>query len=542
VLTVAGDDRLRLHALAFRPSLEPFNDPFGVDLLWTRWGTLLTPGMLAAYTAPNLFEEGTVVTIQEKLPPLAFYPELNGDVILGHLVSPETGDLTKVPLKLARQRHFHTAFVGDTGYGKSVAAERLVYETTLRWQLRTIVLDFGAGWRKLLNAPGLEGRVEIRQLSPGGVRPLRWNPLQIGRNILPEVQWRAFCDIFGAIAKLGVRRQVAEMREALRRIYLRAGVLVDDPDCRSDATWGQVRAEEGHIVNRSAGTPLSQLVPAERQRLAVERSKAVGLINLYREVEEKLRTVPPRDSMLRGVLEGILFRLHPLVQGAAAAQYAPGDDAVDINAITPGAHGSTASEGWGIAVLEGGAFLDDFSKAVLLGWAAWQLYTDAAVQRIRRGVTEDARIQIVFEEANKILAGLDNGGGDDEGGGASTAEQFANMWRDSRKYGIWLHLITQSPSLIPPGILSSCNNLLVGQVKNPRDRDLVVASLHRSEKGFVDEGWRRFLASLPIARAVAKLGYSFDRSELEPCYIQPLQLVASEPSDEEIEQRLGKVA
>jgi len=44
----------------------------------------------------------------------------------------------------------------------------------------------------------------------------------------------------------------------------------------------------------------------------------------------------------------------------------------------------------------------------------------------------------------------------------STAEQFANMWRDSRKYGIWLHLITQSPSLIPTGILSSCNHLLVG--------------------------------------------------------------------------------
>jgi DNA helicase HerA-like ATPase len=36
------------------------------------------------------------------------------------------------------------------------------------------------------------------------------------------------------------------------------------------------------------------------------------------------------------------------------------------------------------------------------------------------------------------------------------------MWSDSRKYGIWLHLITQSPSLIPTGILSSCNHLLVG--------------------------------------------------------------------------------
>ena len=47
---------------------------------------------------------------------------------------------------------------------------------------------------------------------------------------------------------------------------------------------------------------------------------------------------------------------------------------------------------------------------------------------------------------------------------------------------------------------------------------------------------RRFLASLPIARSVAKFGYSFDRAEVEPCYIQPLLLEAREPSDEEIER------
>ena len=55
----------------------------------------------------------------------------------------------------------------------------------------------------------------------------------------------------------------------------------------------------------------------------------------------------------------------------------------------------------------------------------------------------------------------------------------------------------------------------------------------------MDEGWRRFLASLPIARAVAKFGYSFDRAELEPCYIEPLRLDVREPSDEEILDRLG---
>lgn len=243
--------------------------------------------------------------------------------------------------------------------------------------------------------------------------------------------------------------------------------------------------------------------------------------------------------MLRGVLEGILFRLHPLVQGAAASQYAPGNDAVDLNELVPGDLALSTAEGYGIAVLEGGAFLDDFSKAVLLGWAAWHLYTDAVIRRMKHGAQNEAHLQIVFEEANKILAGLDNGGNDEESSGISTAEQFANMWRDSRKYGIWLHLITQSPSLIPTGILSSCNNLLVGQVKNAKDRDMVIAALHRSEKGFTDETWRRFLASLPIARSVAKLGYSFERSELEPCYIQPLPLSLPEPSDAEIEARLS---
>ena len=57
------------------------------------------------------------------------------------------------------------------------------------------------------------------------------------------------------------------------------------------------------------------------------------------------------------------------------------------------------------------------------------------------------------------------------------------------------------------------------------------------EKANVDEASRRFLASLSIVRSVAKFGYSFDRAETEPCYIQPLLLEAREPSDEEIEQQ-----
>jgi len=229
--------------------------------------------------------------------------------------------------------------------------------------------------------------------------------------------------------------------------------------------------------------------------------------------------------MLRGVLEGILYRLHPLVQGAAAAQYAPGEDTLALEDL---------ARPWGMAVLEGGSFLDEFSKAFLLGWSAWHIYTDAVVRRIRRAAAPDEYLQIFFEEANKILSGVDYGEDEDGGGAAYTAEQFANMWRDSRKYGVWLHPITQSPALIPPGILSSCANLIVEQLKNPRDRDLVTAAIARSEKGFTDEEWRRFLARLPVARSVARFGYSTELSEQEPVLFRPLMLQVPEPAEEEI--------
>ena len=58
----------------------------------------------------------------------------------------------------------------------------------------------------------------------------------------------------------------------------------------------------------------------------------------------------------------------------------------------------------------------------------------------------------------------------------------------------------------------------------------------------MDEPWRRFLASLPVARMVVKLGYQADRARLEPTYIEPLLLEAPEPSDEEIVAALGAIA
>ena len=53
VLTVPGAAALRDHALAFRPSLAPDGDPFRINLLWSKWGTLLTPGHAGGLHQPQ---------------------------------------------------------------------------------------------------------------------------------------------------------------------------------------------------------------------------------------------------------------------------------------------------------------------------------------------------------------------------------------------------------------------------------------------------------------------------------------------------------
>ena len=537
VLTITPDvqdeEQLRLHALAFLPWTDgPKNgDPFH-GLLWTKYATLLTAGQVAAYTAPSLLEEGAAVTVLAPIPDgMGFYPNMPGDVVIGHQYSPTTHDLTNAPVRLDKKHLFHTMFAGDTGWGKSVTAVRMAYETTVRWHTRTVVLDFGAGWRALLNAPGLEGHVDIRQLWPDAPRPLRWNPLQIGRNIDPETQWRAFADIFGSIAKLGVRRQKQELLDALRTVYLKAGVLVDDPVIRRDPVWGRVREDETDWVGVDKGTPLGDLAWTQKQAVAVVRSSRVGLSDLYQTVAEKLKDVPPRDTMLQGVLEGILYRLNPLVQGAASRLFAPGPDTVPVEEM---------ARPWGVLVVEGGSFLDDFGKAFLLGWLGWHLYTDMMARRVRHlAAPDEPLLQIFFEEANKIFGGIDQDG-DTEG--ITAAQRFGDMFRDARKYGVRLHIITQAPSLIPPDIVSSCNNLSIAFLKSPKDKDIVLSALARSEKGFRDEEWRRFLSDMGIGMAIGRFPYDEDRSRQRPILYRPLMLDVPEPDDDEIARKLGRLA
>jgi hypothetical protein len=151
----------------------------------------------------------------------------------------------------------------------------------------------------------------------------------------------------------------------------------------------------------------------------------------------------------------------------------------------------------------------------------------------------DETVQIYYEELNKILSGI-SGGDDDGQGGDYMVEQLGQQWVDSRKARIWLHGIVQAVSLIPRPVRQSCNNIFSGTVKGADDRDIVVGSMARSEKGFVDEPWRRWLARLPWAQSMVRLGYTPNQPEMEPMKIRPAMLAVPKPDDVALAQLLGR--
>lgn len=570
-LTPEEDTYLRLHAKAMVPSTREIHIPEAMTAYAD--STLLTMLQAASYMAPGLFEEGLARTVQEAIPPFAFNPHMAGDVALARQYSTERGDLTTSLLRLTPERHFHTAFAGDTGYGKSVAAERLAFETTLRWHYRTIVLDFGQGWRKALHWPGLDGRVDIRQLHPGSVRPIRWNPLQIPKRIDPARYRTLVCELFANAGRMGPR-QLGFLRDRLTRLYQLHGVL--QGDARSElyeetretklkgrlgenlSNWkvvinpteeeaiNRARLERGLEGRSTLNLEVASLEAFERQALAVYRSQQVSLAEWVKLLRaEFIHVSNQKDQASRSSLQGVLLRLEPLAEGEMKLMYGDGYDTLAVEDL--GLLGSQ-EDPWGVTVIEGGAEMDEFSKSALLSLAASILYLDSVVRRRETlGGSHFPPMQIFFEEANKVLSGIDVGSASDrEGTGADqTAQIFLDMWRDGRKYHCFLHVLAQSISELPAGILSSCNNGFFAQTKNDRDRQAVLAHIARNTKGFVNAEYDRFIARMPIGMAIAKLGYTSEMIQTEPYLVQPLMLSVHEPDDREIHQhfkRLGLIA
>jgi hypothetical protein len=82
---------------------------------------------------------------------------------------------------------------------------------------------------------------------------------------------------------------------------------------------------------------------------------------------------------------------------------------------------------------------------------------------------------------------------------------------------------------------------MVGFIKDSKDKDIVLSALARSEKGFRDEEWRRFVDDVPIGMTIGRFAYTMDRTQQRPFLFRPLMLNVPEPTDSEIRARIGGI-
>lgn len=558
-LALPGEETeyIRHHARTFTPTTRRERVPGLLEMY--RDTTLLPLERLAALCSPGCFEEGVALTIQERIPPYALPTDMRGDVVLGNLVSYETGEVTEARCRLGREQLSNIGFFSDTGFGKSVVATWLEQEFWREWQMRVVVLDYGLGHRTLMNVipPQYYDQYGLYQGSP---RPIRWNFLQVGRRIPPDVQLDATVEVFCTAGRMG-QRQYGFMWEELRRLYIDHGVLTSDPMVLepednhpacikgpvseeakrairlSFVSDGERRQLEAHRVARGE-PPLSAdpirvkaLSSQERQVLAIERSKGVDVCMWFDALQMRHDEMSSKNITDRTALSGVLHRMRPFRHGQLAEMYGRGEGSIAVEDL---------AYPHGVVVLEGGTMAEQ-ARATVLGLLAWHIYNDAVFRRqetVGKLNSEMHRTFLVFEEANKIISGVAAGPAVDDPM-PMTSSIYSTMFRDARKYNFVLGVIGQSPSELPRDIVSSCNILLAGRLKNPDDRDVVIPAMGRSEKGFHYLDYMNHLERLEIAKFVCVVGLQKDKKFVEPMLIQTLMLEAEEPSNEDIEAHFG---
>jgi len=497
----------------------------------------LTMLQAATYTAPAAFEQGVAVTVREQVPPFAFVPRMQGEVVMGRQYSFEgsTREPTAELARLARELMSNWAISGDTRMGKSVCAEELVWGLVTHWMFRVVVMDYGAGWAKMLTALP-RNLVDYWSLAPWGARPIRWNPLQIGRRIAPRQQMTATVELLCTAGRMG-ERQAGFMVQTLEQLYVDCGVLTFDDEVQSHDKWCLVQDDEWAVLeaaHRERGEPplphkrtlLRDLGRADLQALAVHRSKRADTREWFARLTSLAAAV--KDTTSKGALEGVRLRLQHLTKGEMGQLYGSGAGSIAIEDLAPPKGGLT--------VLAGGASMAGYARAALLSLMTYHLYTDAVVRREERLVGADyPPLFIVLEEANKMFGASDSAQASKDGP-PMQSDILPAFFRDAGKYQAYLGAIVQSPAQLPPGILSSCNNQAIGQLKNPDDVKAVMSALAKSPHGLLDVPYAHFLGDLEVGQLILRLGLARHGQGNYPLLIRPLMVEAREPGQHEIEE------
>lgn len=511
-------EHLKVHAFCFSACTAPERTP---DIMEPyAFSTILLPSELAAYTHLPRGEFGGIQTTVERIPLFAV-PETKGNLYMGKVISPETGEATGIPYNFNEKALMHTLIAGASGSGKTVSAIRYVHSILKHVGCGAVILDWKMDWRALAEFVEPD-KFNFYGLDPYSVRPIEMNIFVPPQYILPTT-WRdkvieSMCVAFGLGSKqFGIlyKHITEEMYEKDVIRYIRT---------RDDGTTEVIpksyETRDGYETIRIPDDGIPEVHPDWEKNI-----RKVTLATLYTRMRRALENLDPRSRALADSYDSLLTRLEYYVIGELRKLYA----STSPNAVRI----SDFVHGQNVTVLEGGN-LDALNKKFIINLFMSGLFLYAKEKYRRNGNKVDHETLIVLEEAHQVIPHNNENLPLDLG-----ENVFEAAFNEARGYGLYLTAIVQVPHVLPPNIPSNCSNLIVHRLGSKEDAEMMTVSLIRDAVRD-HRDIPRYLTRLPIGQAVVRQSRVFNVWDAEPVLIAVENLKVPVPSDDVLAELLSR--
>ena len=184
-------------------------------------------------------------------------------------------------------------------------------------------------------------------------------------------------------------------------------------------------------------------------------------------------------------------------------------------------------DGKRITVLEGGD-LGEAAKKFIIELMSWGIFLYSKAKKMYEKKVE--KRFFIMEEAHRIIENPETGNAPPLG---VTEDVFQIIFNEGREYGLYAMPIVQSPSLLPPTIITNCSILIVHRLGNKDDLDMMTAELCRNAR-LDNRDVPIWIAKQPIGQAIVRINNTVAHQYAEPCLVQVARCETDPPSNEEM--------
>lgn len=526
-------NHLMKHASVFEPCTMKDNTPGIADNYC--WSTIMLTSELAAMTHLPRVETGGISTVATNIPPYSVFANKNGEIYFGKQINYEDGEAS-FNYYFSKKEFMHTLICGASGSGKTTSAVRMAREVIRNYpDMKIFALDWKNSWRVLKRfAPNGIDDFEFYGLDCGSVRPIRMN-LFIPPKYVGITQWadkviESLCLGYGFGNKMyGV------LKNATRISMLINGVLVLDHSGIPVEMQPKNEAEQNMLNQQVAKVTIKQvyeIVQAMKEGKLIDgTSLATGIasiadVDTRRYIQGKF--VKPGMGM-QDAFDSILTKLEEYYAGVLRPLYCVEDYDKCI-------HIEDLIDGKRIVVLEGGD-LDGPTKKAVIQLISWGMFMYSRLKKNRDKVVE--KRFYILEEAHRVI---DNPESKSGGPVLDVGENiFEIILNEAREYGVYAMVIVQTPTALPPALITNCAILIIHRLGNDKDITLMTQMLCRNAR-LDNRDVPIFLAKMPIGWCNVRINNTPNHQESEPCLVQVARCDNEAPDNEELVLDMPDVA